>query len=87
MNIGGGSVGEFFDRYNEKLDALGCGVRVAASATGDVGLMTIVDIDGKTIADLPTSIEPPALDAVMTLVEKSFEEGVQTGRALEQSSD
>jgi hypothetical protein len=76
---------EFFDRYNVDLERLDSGVRVAPTTSGVTEAMTIVDLDGKTIGDLPRSIEPRALAAVMLLVEKSFEDGVQTGRAIERA--
>ena len=86
-----GKVGEgaedFFGRYNAELETLGSGVRIAASSVCVKTMMAIVDLDGKTIADLPRSIDPPALAAVMLLVERSFAEGVETGRELERSSN
>ena len=83
MSLDGEDGEDFFGRYNAELEALGCGVRISASSARMSGLMAIVDLDGKTIADLPRSIEPAALSAVMLLVERSFEEGVRTGRAHE----
>lgn len=78
---------EFFGFYNERLAALHCGVRASPATSGVSSAMTIVDLDGKTIGDLPRSIDPAALSAVMLLVERSFEEGVQIGRALERAED
>jgi hypothetical protein len=87
MSIVGEDSDRFFDRYNEDLERLDSGVRVAPAISGMTDAMTIVDLDGKTIGDLPRSIDPAALAAVMLLVEKSFEEGVQTGRALERAEN
>jgi len=85
MGIMGEGGEAFFDRYNAELEQLGCGTRVCGSACGKRDMMSVVDLDGKPIADLPRSIDPPALSVVMLLVEKSFEEGVRIGRSLEGS--
>lgn len=86
MGIDGEDGEAFFARYNSELERLACGARIAATATRRPAYMTVVDLDGKTIGDLPMSIDPEALDAVLSLIEQSFEEGVQTGRDLERAS-
>ena len=71
-----------FGPYNAELERLGCGARVTIPASRKPSTFLVVDLDGKPIGELPSSLPANALAAVMLLVEHSFEEGVKTGRAL-----
>lgn len=75
----------FFDRYNADLERLDCGARVTASPSCSADRFLLVDLDGKPIGELPSNIPSDAIAAVMTLVERSFEDGVLTGRAMERA--